>query len=58
MLLFLHFDASELCVDFTSTFTSCSTVSLSVQSFLGIVVTEPLVPRGVQLATVDPQIGV
>lgn len=30
----------------------------SVETFLGIVMTEPLVPCSVELATVNPQIGV
>lgn len=54
----LCFDASELCIDFTGTLASGSTMLLSLESFFRIVVTEPLIPRSVELATIDPQIGV
>ena len=54
----LHFDATELGVDFAGALARGSAVPLAVESFLGIVVTQPLVPRRVQFTTVDPQIGV
>lgn len=54
----LRFDASELRVDFTGALTSGPTVFFPVESFFGIVVAEPLIPRGVELTTIDPQIGV
>lgn len=57
-LSFLCFDASELCIDFTGTLAGGSTVFLSVKSLFRIVMAEPLIPRCVELATVDPQISV
>ena len=45
--LFLCFDASKLRVDFTGALTSGSTAFFPVESFFGIVVAEPLIPRGV-----------
>ena len=58
ILLLLNFDTAELCVDFAGTLTGSPTVFLSVKSFLCVGVAQPLVPRGVQFAAVDPQISV
>ena len=56
--LILDFDASELCVDFSMAVAGGAAVFVAFQTFFGVSVAQPLVPGGVQLATVDPQISV
>ena len=55
----LDFNASETCVDLgRSAVAGGPAVFLALSALLGVGVAQPLVPRGVQFATVDPQIGV